>query len=329
MEEVNIFLLESQASSTKKAYKRSYETFESIRKTDPYCEESVLKWLLEQAKTKQPSTLWTETSHVTKYLELERNIVIPRDKINKFIKTLESTAIKKKAPAFSWDELFAYLKVTPNEPKFFTIKLYVLFAYFGAMRTSETLEITADDVTISKEGLYVKIIRKKTDKAHIGEIKLIPKMNDPLLCAVTIFALYRTVTTHIPQERLWIKYDIRRGKFVNSPIGKNTLAKNAMLVATALFKPDPSLFTGHSFRVSSATALADAGASVIALKNLGGWKSSTVAESYVRDSKKAKIDTAGLLSSTSKSSKSSSKSSLVFNNCNFQNCTFEVESSSQ
>lgn len=44
------------------------------------------------------------------------------------------------------------------------------------------------------------------------------------------------------------------------------------------------MFTGHSFRRSSATLAANAGADITTLKRLGGWKSDKVANSYVEES---------------------------------------------
>jgi hypothetical protein len=43
-------------------------------------------------------------------------------------------------------------------------------------------------------------------------------------------------------------------------------------------------YTGHTFRRTSATLLADSGADLLTLKRHGGWKSNTVAEGYVEDS---------------------------------------------
>lgn len=43
-------------------------------------------------------------------------------------------------------------------------------------------------------------------------------------------------------------------------------------------------YTGYSFRRTSATLLANTGVEVLALKRHGGWKSSSIAESYVADS---------------------------------------------
>ncbi|KAJ8911649.1 hypothetical protein NQ315_005995 [Exocentrus adspersus] len=47
--------------------------------------------------------------------------------------------------------------------------------------------------------------------------------------------------------------------------------------------PNAEGYTGYSFRRTSPTLLANTGASVLALKRHWGWKSETVAESYVVD----------------------------------------------
>jgi hypothetical protein len=44
---------------------------------------------------------------------------------------------------------------------------------------------------------------------------------------------------------------------------------------------NPEEYTGHTFRRSSATLLAESGADTSILKRLGGWKSTNVAEGYV------------------------------------------------
>lgn len=61
-------------------------------------------------------------------------------------------------------------------------------------------------------------------------------------------------------------------------------------IAIFLNLEEPHLYTGHSFRRTSATVLmADAGADIVTLKRHGGWKSSTVAEGYIEDSIKNKV----------------------------------------
>ncbi|XP_023312630.1 uncharacterized protein LOC111692753, partial [Anoplophora glabripennis] len=60
--------------------------------------------------------------------------------------------------------------------------------------------------------------------------------------------------------------------------------------------PNPSSYTGHCLRRTSATALANAGATMTNLKRHGGWKSSTVAEGYLEDSIELRNKTARMLS---------------------------------
>jgi integrase len=47
---------------------------------------------------------------------------------------------------------------------------------------------------------------------------------------------------------------------------------------------NPELFTGHCFRRTGATILADAGGDTLTVKNFGGWKSTQVMETYVEES---------------------------------------------
>ena len=55
-------------------------------------------------------------------------------------------------------------------------------------------------------------------------------------------------------------------------------------IAVWLGLENPELYTGHTFRRSSATLLANSGANITTLKRHGGWKSEQVAEGYIEDS---------------------------------------------
>jgi hypothetical protein len=73
-------------------------------------------------------------------------------------------------------------------------------------------------------------------------------------------------------------------------VGINNIGSIPSKIATFLNLPNPSQYTGHCFRRSSATLLANRGGDLLTLKRHGRWKSGTVAESYVADSLKRKID---------------------------------------
>ena len=99
------------------------------------------------------------------------------------------------------------------------------------------------------------------------------------------YAALRPLNTE--SRRFFLNY--RNGKCTKQVVGKNTLGDIPKKIATYLKLPNPELYTGHSFRRSSATLLANSGEGIIGIKQLGGWASSTVAEQYIEESVSNKI----------------------------------------
>ncbi|KAJ8981032.1 hypothetical protein NQ317_007854 [Molorchus minor] len=77
---------------------------------------------------------------------------------------------------------------------------------------------------------------------------------------------------------------IEKGKCTKQCVGINSFGKMRSEIAAFLKLPNPELYTGHSFRPSSATLLANSGEGLTDIKRLGGWKSTTVAEGYIEGS---------------------------------------------
>jgi hypothetical protein len=106
-------------------------------------------------------------------------------------------------------------------------------------------------------------------------------------------------------------------------VGVNTFGKCPFLVAKYLNLPDAKKFTGHAFRRSSATIMANSGMSVDELERQVGWKSSTVAASYVEESIENKLSVSrrvvGAVNGSS-STKSTFLKSNVLENAKDQQC---------
>jgi hypothetical protein len=107
-------------------------------------------------------------------------------------------------------------------------------------------------------------------------------------------------------------------------VGKTKISNVPMIIPTFLGLPNPSSYTRHSLRVSSATALADEGATLLALKRHGQWMSDTVAVGYIRESKVVRAKTASPLSGHTLTLGQSNVrdqghhlTNTVFNNCVF------------
>lgn len=82
----------------------------------------------------------------------------------------------------------------------------------------------------------------------------------------------------------------QNGKCTTQVVGKNKFGKMPEQIAQYLGLPNRKEYTGHSFRRTSATLLANAGANITTLKRHGGWKSDKIAEGYIEESLNNKID---------------------------------------
>lgn len=84
---------------------------------------------------------------------------------------------------------------------------------------------------------------------------------------------------HTDHGRFFVGY--RNGKCIKQPVGINTFGKMPENIASFLKLPTPKEYTGHCFRRSSTSLLADSGADLLSVKRHGGWRSNTVAEGYI------------------------------------------------
>ena len=81
--------------------------------------------------------------------------------------------------------------------------------------------------------------------------------------------------------------------------GHNSIAQFPKKIATYLNLNNVNTYTGHCFRRTAATLVADNGGDILDVKKLGGWKSRTLAEGYVDTSLNSRIKIANMLSTKS------------------------------
>lgn len=133
--------------------------------------------------------------------------------------------------------------------------------------------------------MVVKVKEGKTPQSRTFTIIQTDDMPMVSICKQYFDLRPKTVKTH----QFFIKYS--NGKCFSQPVGINTIGKVPFEIATYLQLENPQNYTGHCFRRSSATLLADGGGDILSLKRHGGWRSSTVAEGYVQNSIQSKINT--------------------------------------
>lgn len=157
----------------------------------------------------------------------------------------------------------------------------MIIGIHGACRRSELLNLRTDDIEDKGSIILIKIQDTKTSKQRIF---IISNPSHVELCR-KYRSLRPAVTT---SPRFFINY--AKGRCVNQVIGINKIRNTPKQIAMYLNLVEPDLYTGHCFRRSSATLLADSGADLTSLKRHGGWRSSAVAEGYIEESIEKKIE---------------------------------------
>lgn len=170
-----------------------------------------------------------------------------------------------------------------------------LLAFFGCLRGCELAAIEVGHLEEVNDGVMVSIVRFKTTNKQMRFLvpSTVPKVEiSPAAILMRYINLVKPWLETKKLTRLWPRPN--RNMFTSQFRGKNHIGQVAKKIARFL-EIDPEKFTGHSFRRSAATAAADAGISLINLKRFGGWKSDTVASSYVDDSLAITKSTADIL----------------------------------
>ncbi|KAJ8912672.1 hypothetical protein NQ315_011031 [Exocentrus adspersus] len=184
----------------------------------------------------------------------------------------------KKSKVFNKQEIAKFLHEVPNDV-YLMIKIVAIFGLAGACRRDELAKITLDDI---EENEDIVIINIPNSKNHTSRSFVISnKINDGNL--MSLYKKYKNLRKpETPHKRFFVAY--KKGKCTVQCVGVNTFGKIPSEIAAYLQLPNPQLCTGHSFRRSSASILADTGEGITSIKRLGGWKSTSVAEGYLEES---------------------------------------------
>lgn len=108
----------------------------------------------------------------------------------------------------------------------------------------------------------------------------------------------------------------KAGAASDQKVGKMKIGEYPKVIAEFLQLEEPKLYTGHCFRRSAATILADRGLDVVDIQRAGGWASRTVAETYVEESDSQKMKIATTISQNSISNETKTQSACTTSNTN-------------
>ncbi|KAK4886547.1 hypothetical protein RN001_002818 [Aquatica leii] len=223
-------------------------------------------------------------------LNLNKNVDISKyHKLQAFLKRNSTGYQPKKSKILDDSQINKFLNEA-NDQCYLGIKVILIMGYSGAMRRDELTQMVIDDIQFKEDSIHVQIPKTKN---NVSRLFVITKQT-----WISIIQKYVALRPfNVSSKRFFLTY--RNGRCITSPIGINKIGQVPRVIAQFLQLSNPSLYTGHCFRRSSATHLADCGGDLLTIKRHGGWKSSAVAEGYVETSLLNKVAVSNLLSSNS------------------------------
>lgn len=300
---------------SKERYINTYNDFMKWREDKnikSFSESVFLTYFNRLCSKLQPSTVWSRYSMLKSTLNVKHNVDLKNfHNLTAFLKRQSQGFKSKKSKVFTSHEVEIFLNDAPDEiylavkvslPKYLWIyskyeriyytntKILICFSQVvlilgisGACRSSELTNLTIHDIESQGNLILVKLTKTKT---HIERSFIV---KEEFTQIVKKYQKMRPSDVKI--DRFFLNY--QKGKCYKQVIGKNKISGMPKQIATYLNLPNCEHYTGHCFRRTSATLLADSGANMTMLKRHGGWKSSTVAEGYIEDSvqNKTKIST--------------------------------------
>lgn len=292
---------------SKKRYEVTYALFKKwcdAKKLVIHTTESVLlAYFLELSKKyTSPASLWCEYSMLRSTISLNDNVDISKyTKLKAFLKNKNTGYRPKKSEVFTIEDIAKFLSEAPDET-YLMKKVVAIMGIAGACRKDELCKVTVDDISDKGNVILIKIPDSKNHEPR--SFIIVDNETDNFHC-LQLFRKYMSLRPkNLENKRFFLRY--QNGRCVNQPVGRNIFAKIPLEIAKFLCLENAEKYTGHSFRRTSATLLANSGVDVLALKRHGGWKSSAVAESYVAESLTNKVQVANKIFHISNQEASSS-----------------------
>lgn len=252
-------------------------------KVKSFSEETILAYIQKEYKDIAPNTKWSRFSMLKLMISNNQNINIGR--YSKVIQLLKRKSVgykPKKSNVFSQEEVIKFL-LDADDLQYLVHKVALTVGLFGGLRREEITLLKASNVKDRGDCISVVIPSTKT---YISRVFVISPLKVKEVNFLDIVRKYIKLRPKVPHDRFFLGY--KNDKCTKQAIGVNTIGDYPKVIATFLKLTDPRSFTGHTFRRTAATFMADAGLSMLEMKRNFGWKSDSVAEGYIQDSFKNK-----------------------------------------
>jgi len=219
------------------------------------------------------------------------------------LKNWEKAETIKQSKVFTKDQLDEFLRSAPSDDKYLPMKAAAIVSTFGLLCGQELVDFKFDDLKVQGEIRVAKVMRvkgsgPKQESSFMIEGDLYINILDDY------FGRFDSDQIQKCEGRLLRKLTAK-GNGTVRVIGKVTIAEIPKKIAEFLKLPDAEKYTGHAFRRTGATLLANSGATLLTLKQAGAWKSDSVAQRYIAESDVPKREVAARIAAPEASRSSS------------------------
>ncbi|KAK4875617.1 hypothetical protein RN001_012039 [Aquatica leii] len=277
-------------SKSKSEYEKAYSKFlewSHANNVTVVTENVMISFFKGKRETFKSSTLWKLYSMLRTMLNIRQNIDIAKfANLQVLLKNYSKSYIAKKSKTLNFDQVEAFLKNAPDI-NYLVVKVALIIGYTGACRRQELTNMSIKDLEFKESIIFVSIPNSKN-----GQPRYFAITKEEWVALIKKYIELRPeAVTH---DRLFLNY--RTGHCTVQPIGINKMGEMPKVIASFLNLENPEQYSGHCFRRSSASELANRGGDILTLKQHGGWKSSSAAEGYIETSKKRKVEVSDILS---------------------------------
>ncbi|KAJ3655374.1 hypothetical protein Zmor_014507 [Zophobas morio] len=262
-------------NKSKILYENAYKTYRlwyTKNKVIKTTEDCLLAYFNSELVSFKSSSLWTKYSMLRSTINLQEGIDISRfSGLILYLKRKGEGHKPKKSSSLTKEHVDIFLTQADDKEHLLN-KVILIFGVAGATRRQELVSLKTTCVEYHEIHFLIKLVKQKQ------------KLRDPCRSSKT------------PHNRLFVNYV--KGKCTVQPVGVHKIAGVPNVVDRFLNLENPSAYTSHCFRRTSASILANAGTSMEGIKRHGGWRLSAVAEGYIHQSESSKINVASTILGT-------------------------------
>lgn len=277
------------ADRTRQAYQEDLQRFLAWGGQVPATPAQIAAYLAAHGESHAPTTLgrWVVSlgkAHSTLGVENPCKSELVRATL-RGIRRRRGTASRQVAPTLR-DDLLRMVEGLGEGPRAVRDRALLLIGFAGALRRSELVALTTDDVVFSAAGLTLYIRRSKTDQEGQGRQLGIPQARG---AACPVRALENWLDQYIQPAAPGIPVPIFRAINRHGQVSANALTAHAVAVIVkqrgAAVGLLPELYSGHSLRAGFCTSAALNGVPHWQIKKISGHRTNAMLDRYIRDAR--------------------------------------------